>query len=219
MNVVPQLQRLLDAAFRDPSAIQGVFEFIRTLLELYNQMTHDNQMVCRERFCMHTAWSFPTLKILQIIKDIAKDAPVGDFFAGNGLLATMASAFGIKMIASDLKASPLPFCNILESDAIDAVKEHRKISHFVISWPPQDNPIGATFVNAILSNRKEEDPPVTIFYIGTPRDGCCATSDLFDLFDTRFNVITSVDRSPIETWSKIMMGFSDEFVVYEQKKK
>lgn len=222
MHLVPQLQALLDAAFRDPSAIQGVFEFTRTLLERYNRMSEDNQMIYRERFCMHTAWSLPTLKILQIMKSIVGDATVGDFFAGNGLLATIASAFGVKMIASDLVPSPLPFCNIRESDAINAVKEHPGISHFVISWPPQDNPIGATFVKAILSSRKHEDPPVTIFYIGTPRDGCCATSDLFDLFHKHFNVIASEDRTPIETWSNIMIGpdgnpIFDGFVVYQQK--
>jgi hypothetical protein len=40
---------------------------------------------------------------------------------------------------------------------------------------------------------------------------------LFDLFDKDFDVIASAERSPIETWSKIMMGFFDEFVVYQQK--
>jgi hypothetical protein len=223
MKVVPQLQGLLDAAFRDPSAIQGVFQFIQTLLERYNRMDLSDQRLYRERFCRHIAWSLPTLEILQIMKSIAGDATIGDFFTGNGLLATMASAFGVKMIASDLKQSPLPFCNILVSDAINAIRLHLDLSHYVMSWPPQDDTIGEKFLKAILSSRKAEDPPVTIFYFGTLRDGCCGTPGLFALFDEHFVVIASVVRSETETWSEIMVGpddkpILDSFVVYQQKK-
>ena len=93
----------------------------------------------------------------------------------------------------------------------------------MISWPPQNDPIGATFVNEILSSRKHEDPPVTIFYFGTPMGGCCGKPELFDLFKTRFDVIASLRRTPIETWSEIMYDddgnpIFDEFVVYQEKK-
>lgn len=221
MNAVPQLQGLLDAAFRDPSAIQGVFEFIQTLLARYNRMTLMDQIFFRERFCKHIAWSFPNLEILQIMKSIAGDAIVGDFFAGNGLLAAMGSSLGVKMIALDLEQSPLPFCDILISDAIHAVSQYPGMNHFVMSWPPQDDPIGVKFLKAILSSREAESSPVTIFYFGTPRGGCCGTPELFDLLDTRFNVVASVCRPDTETWSEIMMGpdgpILDSFVVYRQK--
>ena len=222
MNAVPQLQGLLDAAFCDPSAMQGVFEFIQTLLARYNRMPLMDQIFFRERFCTHTTWSFPNLEILQIMKSIAGDAIVGDFFAGNGLLAAMGSAaFGIKIIASDLEESPLPFCNILILDAIHAVRQYPGMNHFVMSWPPQDDPIGEKFLKAILSSREAEISPVTIFYFGTPRGGCCGTPELFDLLDTRFNVVASVCRPGTETWSEIMMGpdrnpILDSFVVYQQ---
>lgn len=92
-----------------------------------------------------------------------------------------------------------------------------------MSWPPppQDDPIGEKFLKAILSSRKAEISPVTIFYFGTPRGGCCGTPELFDLLDTHFNVFASVCRSDTETWSEIMMGpdgpILDSFVVYRQK--
>jgi len=157
----------------------------------------------------------------KIIKNIAEDATVGDFFAGNGLLAAMASAFGIKMIASDLTRSSNPFCKVLKSDAINAVKKHPNISNFVISWPPQNDSIGEKFLKEILS-RQESCRPVTIFYFGTPKGGCCGTPGFFDLLDTHFNVIASVDRSETETWSEIMYDddgnpIFDGFVVYQQK--
>lgn len=128
MHAVPQLQGLLDAAFRDPSAMQGVFEFIQTLLARYNHMDRSDQWLYRDRFCKHITWSFPNLEILQIMKSIAGNAMIGDFFAGNGLLAAMGSAaFGIKIIASDLEQSQLPFCNILISNAIRAVSQYPQI--------------------------------------------------------------------------------------------
>ena len=118
----------------------------------------------------------------------------------------------------------ISFCIVPESDAINAIKEHPGIRHFVISWLPQNDPIGATFVKEILSSGQPGNPPVTIFYFGTPSDGCCGTPELFDLFKTRFNVIASVERSETETWSKIMYDddgnpILDSFVVYRGRSK
>ena len=109
-----------------------------------------------------------------------------------GWLAKALSYHGITVIATNDKLEN-PVTEMIEMDAVDAVKKYRQADVLLMSWPPYREDIAA--------QAYEEFQGTKVVYIGGDYEGCTANKRFFKLISSIDNSDSEVDSSDGEQYS------------------
>lgn len=137
------------------------------------------------------AWAVPSPDALDFVARRSGGYLI-DPIAGTGYWAYLLSARGIDCLAFDQNPpqagenknlwhpNATPFMEVVELDAVDAVKQHGKSRSLFLSWPPYKSSVAHDVLQAYTGD--------TLIYIGEGRRGCTADNDFFDLIEKEWRL-------------------------------
>lgn len=116
-------------------------------------------------------------------KEVGDNAVILDPMAGKGFMAKAFQEQGLKVIASDdfsWEAVQGEHIGVKNMDAMESVRKHAKYAtHMVVSWPPRET----TIDRDIMNTAREENPDITLVYIGEGENGCTGSAELWESYD------------------------------------
>lgn len=126
------------------------------------------------------SYSVLTRQFIDILYDLLKDSKnVIELYAGKGMISYQLREKGLKLKAYDNMTwfgDNDIYTDIIDSDALEAVLNYKEpIDYCIISWCPYEDPIIENVVDAL----KENNPNVTIIWIGESYGGCCGSDEFF----------------------------------------
>ena len=185
-----------------------------TLFKCFNDYLGDHPAVknVRDFFIGEFSYSVPNEKAIgSMAKFIGNDTCL-EVGAGLGLWSyLLIKDYDIKMIVTDDNSTHYEketrkknkYCDIIDINAENAVKQYRNANVLMMIWPPYDNNLAVGALKEFEGNK--------LIYIGEPKGGCTGTDEFFELLKKEWTYIKP--EYNINNWPDI----KDQLFFYERK--
>lgn len=177
----------------------------------YEQLTREvrdswESLKHRQDFVKTYAWAIPNH---EAIETICKYSPIVEIGAGAGYWAMLLQEAGCDIVAYDIALEPGKNFYIgreekyfpVQEGGEEKVGEHQDRTLF-LCWPPYAEPMAYDALSQYIGK--------TVIFIGEGHGGCTGCDDFFELLESDFDLIETVDIPQF-------YGIHDSLYVYERK--
>lgn len=164
-----------------------------------------NDYTRRFTFTKEIGWHIPNQKLIDLLVSHSPMLSVG---CGLAVTEKIAQQNGCDIIMTDLDPTPNnnycsgDFSNIIQMDAVDAVKKYSNRNLFM-AWPPYDNPMAYNCVKHMKIGK-------ILIYVGEGGGGCTGDDQFHNFLYTNFEQLDTVD---LPRW----FGINDYGAIYKKQ--